>query len=107
MFSKKHRLNSRIFTRLKKTGTRIFTPYFQGTYNKQDNFAISVVIPKKRIGKRVLRNREKRRILSIIKNRIAKPLPNSSIIISLQKDTQSLSPDLLYKELENFFNKIK
>lgn len=107
MFSQKHRLNSRMVTQTMKKGTRIFTSYFRGTFEYQDTFRVSVVVPKKIISKRIGRNREKRRILHSVKHILDKEYPNYHLIISLQKDTQLLSSEVLQKELILFLEKIK
>ena len=106
MFSQKQRMNSKTVAQTLKTGKRFFTSFFRGTFVVQDDFMVSVIIPKKIIKKRIHRNREKRRILHSLKIVLNGTSPKCALILSLQKNTHALSFEELNKELELVCKKI-
>ncbi|MCI5051428.1 MAG: ribonuclease P protein component [Candidatus Pacebacteria bacterium] len=70
MFKKQNRVSSWLFGTIMKSKT-YFSPSFRVKYKKKTKYpAISVVIPKKIIKKRVLRNSLKRKVLAYLKSHI-------------------------------------
>ncbi len=98
MFKKSKRINSREFTTVFKKGKKSFSSFFQ-IITFGGECKVAVVISKKKIKKRIQRNREKRRILHVIK-KITEQYPlSTNMIIFLQKDTQNLTFNELEEEL--------
>ena len=98
MFSRSQRINSREFTLIYNSGKKYFSPFFRFIVNT-GSFKVAVVVPKKKIKKRVNRNKEKRRIMNAIREIFKNNYPQLNIIIFLQKDTQNLSFNELVDEL--------
>jgi len=97
-------MNSREFTFVYSKGKKYFSPFFRLIIQSGD-FKLSVAIPKKKIKRRVDRNKEKRRIIHIMKDIFNHQPPQNNIIIFLQKDTQKLSLIELKKEIKIILKK--
>lgn len=106
MFPKKQRISSVLFTSIMKKGKRSFTRFFRMKFMPSNTLAVSVAISKKIIKKRIARNKEKRRILHILKNVLSEDT-NYHIVISIQKDTQVLNHPELSNELSTLLAFIK
>lgn len=105
MFNTSQRINSRDFAKIFKKGKKYFSPFFRIVVGG-DTFGVAVVIPKKVIKKRVHRNREKRRILHLIKDILENTsFPHTGIIFWIQKNTHTLSPIELRAELQEIIKK--
>ena len=104
MFNKSQRINSREFTKIFSLGKKYFSPNFR-CVSLLGDFKISVVIPKKILKKRIERNREKRRILHILKHINIQKNITGMMIIFIQKNTQNLSTLELTQELQTIIKK--
>jgi len=104
MFNQSQRMNSREFTLLYSRGKKYFSSFFRIVIGG-DVFKVSIVIPKKKLKKRIDRNREKRRIAHALKKVFGETYPQAGIIIFLQKDTTELSFTQLTAELQQLVKK--
>ena len=104
MFNYLERMNSVKFLKVFKSGKKYFSPFFRVVVFP-GSFAVAVVIPKKKLKKRVARNREKRRVSSLLKEILAQRVVHASYIVFLQKNTADLSYLDLKKELTNILKK--
>ncbi|MCA9352695.1 ribonuclease P protein component [Patescibacteria group bacterium] len=107
MFSKQQRLNSRAVNRIIIGKHRFFTSCFRVHFEPADAFRVALIIPKKIIPKRVMRSRQKRRILHVLKSFVNNISPSTChILLILQKNTQDVSFVDLEKEVELVIQKL-
>ena len=106
MFKKKQRLNSRQFSKIKKRREKYFNYFFCIYFIKNLSLGVSVVVSKKTLKKRIFRNKEKRRIIHILKEYIPINITYNIIIWTI-KDTSILNYKQLKKEIKHLLKKTK
>lgn len=98
MFKKSQWLQSTFFKKIFKHGKTIRGDFFRIHFMLGSNFKCSVVISKKVLKRRVDRNRQKRRILHILKELLSSEEKNI-FVVHVQKDPSSLNTHQLREHL--------
>ncbi len=108
MLSRKHRLSKqKDFDRVYKSGKQCAAPHLilKGVRNDADFSRFAIIISKKIAKKAVDRNRVKRQISEIIRQRLAKIKTGFDLVIIVKKDVLDQSSDVLAKELDGLLGK--
>ncbi len=104
-FAQKYRIHGKVlFTKVFRDGKRVAGEYFLIRFieNQLDHVQIAIVAPVKIATKAVVRNRIKRRIVSLIQlNMLQKK--NSDVIVTVLKDVSVTPGDVLQAELCRLF----
>lgn len=106
MFAKEQRANSRDINNLLKKHHRNFSEFFKLLSFPFPTLRSAVVISKKTIKRRVDRNRQKRRVVHVLKDLIP-PDTSAYCVLWVQKDTSVLSHAELYHELKRLLEQSK
>ena len=106
MFKRTQWIPSSLFKKIFKKSRVHRNTYVELRTLPSDSLRVGVIIPKKIIKKRVDRNRQKRRILSILRKNIA---PELSMVfaIFIKKDTRELDTLALETLIQEILSKVK
>lgn len=105
MLSKRQRIKSSDFKKIYTKGRSVNkSSFLKLRYLPSEHFKAAVLVPKKVIKKRVLRNKQKRRILALL--RIYQEKLSFAVVITVFKDTKDLSFVDLEKELKKIMESL-
>ena len=105
MFRSKERLSSTLVNRVSKKGTPIGSGVFRARYLRSDDGrGVALVVSKKVIKGRIQRNRERRRILHLLKEL----LPSGyQMVLFLNQDTKVIPHPELKQTLQTLITQLK
>jgi ribonuclease P protein component len=106
MLPRSQRISKEVFKETQTKGLIFHSPlFFLKCSNTDSGSRFAVVISKKIAKTAVIRNRVKRRIYSIVKDLIPRFVIKRSVVITIKKNIEDISHDVLKKEIEYAFVK--